>query len=275
MAIGLLGRKLGMTQIYDAYGRRKAVTALQVGPCTVVGVKTQAQDGYNALQIGFQPVAEGQLNKPRAGQFKKAGVGGFRYVRELRLPVSAACVSSKSEGSLGSGGSGKPSQDAAASEDSPEDSPSEGQWTVGQQLTIDMFKDYELVDITGISIGKGFQGGMKRWNWSGGPETHGSMSHRAPGAISSGTTPGRVFRGHHLPGHMGARRVTIQNLRIMRRDLEHHLLLLEGGVPGNDYGLVLVHRSVKQPGLVKAPAAFQVIVEEEETAKTAKAAKKK
>ena len=139
---------------------------------------------------------------------------------------------------------------------------------------MDLFQDNELVDVTGLSIGKGFQGGMKRWHWKGGSETHGSTSHRAPGSIGSTTTPGRVWRGHHLPGHLGADRVTVQNVRIIRRDPEHHLLLIEGAVPGAERGVVIVSKSIKRPGVIKKPQAFQVVVEEEEeTSKKAKAKK--
>ncbi|MBI3330489.1 MAG: 50S ribosomal protein L3, partial [Candidatus Omnitrophica bacterium] len=199
--------------------------------------------GYRAIQVGFEPVEEAALTRPERGQFKPAKAAPFRHVREFRLPARDA------------------GQELA----------------VGQQLTVDLFQDYELVDVTGTSIGKGFQGGMKRWGWSGGPATHGSMSHRAPGSIGSTTTPGRVWRGHHLPGHMGAARVTVQNVRIVRRDAEHHLLLLEGSVPGAAQGLVLIRKSQKRSGLVKPPQAFQTVIEEEDTKSkgAAKAAKTK
>ena len=238
MAIGLLGKKLGMTHVYDEYGRRKAVTAIQAGPCTILQLREPQRHTYAAVQVGFEPVKETAVTKPVLGQFKKAGAGPFRYVREFRLKGGA-----------------------------------NGDWKVGQQLTIDLFKEFELVDVTGISVGKGFQGGMKRWHWKGGGATHGSTSHRRPGSIGSTTTPGRVWRGHHLPGHMGADRVTIQNLRIMRLDLEHHLLLIEGAIPGSEQGLVFVRKSEKRPGVIRKPQAFQVVAEEEETQnKNAKAA---
>ena len=252
--IGLLGKKLGMTHVYDDYGRRRAVTAVQAGPCTVVGVRQPSRHGYNAVQLGFEPAVEKRMTKPRLGQFKKAGTSPFRYVREFRLPAAP-----------------KVSAESAA-----QASTSEGAWKVGQQLTVELFQPFELVDITGISIGKGFQGGMKRWHWSGGPATHGSMSHRAPGSIGSTTTPGRVWKGHHLPGHMGAEQVTVQNVRIARLDAEHHLLLLEGPVPGTEHGLVLIRKSCKKPGVIKKPREIQVAIEEDENlSKTAKAASKK
>lgn len=245
--IGLLGKKLGMTHIYDEFGRRRAVTAVQAGPCTVLQVKEGAPHGYHAIQVGFEAMNEKRVTRPVAGQFKKAGSGPFRYVREIRLRNGSAAAASK-----------------AAVADA---------WKVGQELTVDLFKEHELVDVTGISIGKGFQGGMKRWHWKGGSETHGSMSHRAPGSIGSTTTPGRVWRGHHLPGHMGADQVTIQNVRIGRIDPEHHLLLIEGAIPGAENELVIVRKSVKRPGVIRKPQAFQVVTDEEEAPnKNAKAA---
>ena len=237
--IGLLGKKLGMTHVYDDYGRRRAVTAVQAGPCTIVGLREHARDKYRAIQVGFGPIQEPKLTKPILGQFKKAGVSAFRYVREFRL--------------------------------------SDGEWKIGQQLTVELFQENELVDVTGTSIGKGFQGGVRRWNWKGGSQTHGSTSHRAPGSIGSTTTPGRVWRGHHLPGHMGADRVTVQNVRVARVDATHHLLLLEGAVPGAERELVMIRKSVKHPGMIKKPQAIQTVVEEEDEKlnRNAKAAKTK
>ena len=253
--LGLLGKKLGMTHVYDEYGRRRAVTAIQAGPCTVLDLREPKRHGYRAIQVGFEPVKESRVTKPRLGQFKKAGTQPFRYVRELRLAESSSTSHASTTGEPAKG-----------------DGPA---WKIGDTLTVGLFQPYELVDVTGISIGKGFQGGMKRWHWRGGPETHGSMSHRAPGSIGSTTTPGRVWRGHHLPGHMGADRVTVQNLRIMRIDAEHHLLLVEGAIPGAERQLVLVRQSVKHPGVIKKPPELQVIIEEDETlSKTAKAASK-
>jgi len=251
--MGLLGKKLGMTHVYDEFGRRHAVTAIQAGPCTVVRVRDPKRDGYHAIQVGYEPISDTKLTKPRQGQFKKAGVGPFRYVREFRLKQPAASATTEQQ---------KPENGKTPA--------------VGEQLTVELFKEHELVDVTGVSIGKGFQGGVKRWHWKGGPQTHGSMSHRAPGSIGSTTTPGRVWRGHHLPGHMGADRVTVQNVRIVRLDREHHLLLLAGAVPGSEGGLVLIRKSVKRPGVIKQPKAFQAIIEDDENlSKTAKAAKKK
>src|SRR3989338_7079438 len=237
--IGLLGKKLGMTHAYDDYGRRKAVTVIQAGPCTILQLREPARHGYQALQVGFEPIEEKKLRKPQLGQFKQAGSGPFRHVREFRMSDN-------------------------------------GEWKIGQQLNVELSQPHELVDVTGVSIGKGFQGGVKRWGWKGGPQTHGSMSHRRPGSIGSTTTPGRVVRGHHLPGHMGQDRVTIQNLRILQLDTEHHLLLVEGSVPGAEEGLVIVRKSRKHPGRIRKPQEFATIIEDDENlSKTAKAASKK
>ena len=242
MSIGLLGKKLGMTHVYDEYGRRRGVTVIQAGPCTVIELRSKA------IQLGFEPVKESDVTKPRLGQFKKAGVTPFRYVQEFKVPSPA-----------------KPSAEG------------DGEWKVGQQLTVEMFQQYELVDVAGISVGKGFQGGMKRWHWRGGPKTHGSTSHRRVGSIGSTTTPGRVWKGHHLPGHMGSDQVTVQNVRIARLDVANNLLLVEGSVPGPEQALVWVTKSMKRPGVIKKPQAFQTVIEDEDEKlnKNAKAAKAK
>jgi len=190
------------------------------------------------VQVGFEPVKEAKLTKALQGHFKKSGAGPFRYLREFRLTNGDA-------------------------------------YTVGQPLTVELFQEGELVDVTGTSIGKGFQGGVKRWHWKGGPATHGSTSHRAPGSIGSTTFPGRVIKGHHLPGHMGDDRVTIQNLRIMKIDAQANLLVIEGALPGPEQRLVRIEKSVKRPGAIVAARRIQdTIVAEEEEKKPAKAKKK-
>lgn len=267
MSIGLLGKKLGMTHVYDEYGRRITVTAVQVGPCTVLRIREPKRDGYQAAQVGFEPIKESKLSKPLAGQFKKLGQASFRYVREFRLPAApkGAAAGSAQAGLTGRTGQRGPKDGAVI----------EPELSVGQQLTVSLFQENELVDVTGTSIGKGFQGGMRRWNWRGGPATHGSTSHRAPGSIGSSTTPGRVFRGHHLPGHMGHDRVTVQNLRIVRLDAEKHLLLLEGAIPGVERSLVMIRKSVKHPGVIRKPQVIEMVIEEEDQAAAKKAKAKK
>jgi len=236
--IGILAKKIGMTELFNEHGRAVAVTVLEAGPCTVTQVKEPAHDGYRAVQLGFEPVKENRLTKPLQGHFKKAATPAFRYLREFRVDEQESLER-------------------------------------GKQVTVEIFKEGELVDVAGTSIGKGFQGGVKRWNWKGGPSTHGSMSHRAPGSIGSTTFPGRVIKGHHLPGRMGAGRVTIQNLRIMKIDPQQNLLVVQGAVPGPERRLVTVHKSVKRPGVVTAAKTLQesLIVEEKEKSKGAAKAK--
>jgi len=183
------------------------VTVLEAGPCTVVQVKTRATDGYDALQLGFEPKRK-KVRKPMAGHFKKAGVGAVRVLREVRLE-------------------------------------SVDGYQVGQSLTVDLFKPGELVDITGLRKGRGFQGGIKRHGWTGGEASHGSMFHRAPGSIGASSDPSRVFPGHRLPGRMGAVRVTTSHLEVVRVLPEQHLLVVKGAVPGATGGLLVVRKSVK------------------------------
>jgi large subunit ribosomal protein L3 len=207
MKQGLIARKRGMTQVFAADGNIVPVTVLEAGPCTVVQVKTRASDGYDALQLGFEPKRK-KVRKPMAGHFKKAGVGAVRVLREVRLESV------------------------------------EG-YQVGQSLTVDLFKPGELVDVTGLRKGRGFQGGIKRHGWSGGEASHGSMFHRAPGSIGASSDPSRVFPGHRLPGRMGATQVTTPHLEVVRVLPEQHLLVIKGAVPGATGGLLLVRKSVK------------------------------
>ena len=196
--LGLIGRKLGMTQIFREDGRPVPVTVLAAGPCKVTRIKTVEKDGYRAVQVGFEE------KKP--------------LLREFRL------------------------------------GPDQGkEISVGAAVTVELFKPGDRVDVTGTSLGKGFQGGVKRWHWKGGPQTHGSMSHRAPGSIGSSTNPSRVFKGHHLPGRMGADQVTTQALEVIRVDAAENLLLVKGSIPGHDQGVVLIRRSRKPPKVYHAP----------------------
>lgn len=204
---GLIGRKVGMTQLFGANGDTVPVTVIQAGPCTVVQVKTRATDGYEAVQLGFEERAKG-VTKPLGGHFRKAGVAPVRVLRELRLESA------------------------------------EG-YQVGQRLTVDLFTPGELVDVTGVSKGRGFQGGVKRHGWKGGEASHGSMFHRAPGSIGASSDPSRVFPGHRLPGRMGGERVTVSHLEVVRVLPDQHLLVVKGAVPGAPGGLVMVRRSVK------------------------------
>ncbi len=213
----MIGRKIGMTHVFREDGRPVPVTVLEAGPCTAIQVKSPERDGYRAVQMGFQLVDPSELSKPVQGRFAKANQPAHRLLQEFRLPADQTIA-------------------------------------VGDKVTVDLFKPGDRVDVTGRSIGKGFQGGVKRWHWKGGPQTHGSMSHRAPGSIGSSTSPSRVFKGHHLPGRMGGKRVTIQALEVVRVDAAQNLLLIKGALPGHDKAVVLIRKSRKKPrALVQAP----------------------
>jgi large subunit ribosomal protein L3 len=207
---GLIGRKVGMTQVFGEDGNHIPVTVIQAGPCTVVGIRTQASHGYDALQLGFEPRKK-NVTKPMAGHFKKAGVPAQRVVREIRLE----------KGEMLQG------------------------YQVGQTVGAELFKPGELVDVVGVTKGKGFQGGIKRHGWSGGDATHGSMFHRAPGSIGASSDPSRVWPGHALPGRMGGARRTVLNVSVVRVMPEQHLVLVRGAVPGANGGLVTIRKSVK------------------------------
>ena len=213
--VGLIAKKLGMTQLFVQDGRPVPVTVLEAGPCPVVLERTQERDGYRAVQLGFEDLDPKKLPKPLAGHFTKAGITPKRVLMEFRV--------------------------------TPEE-----QVKSGSVVTVEIFKPGDRVDITGRSIGKGFSGGMKRWHWKGGKQTHGSMSHRRPGSIGSSTDPSRVFKGHHLPGHMGDRTVTTQAMEVVRVDAQQNLLLVKGSVPGSDEGILVIRKSRKGPKLMVA-----------------------
>jgi large subunit ribosomal protein L3 len=207
---GLIGRKLGMTQVFGEDGSHLPVTVIEAGPCTIVGIRTRERHGYDALQLGFAAKKK-NVSKPVAGYFKKAGVAPMRVLREIRLE--------KTEKLQG--------------------------YEVGQTLTAELFTPGELVDVVGVTKGKGFQGGVKRHGWSGGDSTHGSMFHRAPGSIGASSDPSRVWPGHHLPGRMGGDRRTVLNVSVVRVMPEQNLVLLGGAVPGPNGALVVIRKSVK------------------------------
>jgi len=205
MIQGIIGKKLGMTQIFGDNGKAEAVTAIEAGPCTVIQVKIVTKEGYNAAQLGFGEAK--RLNSPQRGHLK--GLGQFKYLREFRL-------------------------------DDTEDI------EVGQTVDVSLFKSGDLVDITGISKGKGFAGVVKRHHFAGGPKTHGqSDRHRAPGSIGATTSPGRVFKGMRMAGHMGNSRVTERHLEVFEADPARNLLLVRGAVPGARNGLLLIEKSGK------------------------------
>lgn len=228
----ILGKKIGMTQIYDESGKLTAVSVIEAGPCFIVAVKDKN------IQLGFDSVKEKRLTRPVLGIYKKAGVAPKKVLCEVPKILSQ-------------------------------------QYAVGQELKVDMFSEGEKVDVIGTSIGKGFQGGMKRWHWDGGPRTHGSTSHRRPGSIGSSTTPGRVFKGHHMPGHMGNERVTICGLKVVKIDSDSNLLVVKGAVPGYNNNYLIIRKTVKQKRqIIKPIIAEQKAEAGKKDAKKQPAAKK-
>ena len=211
--IGLLGKKIGMTQFFSQDGKVIPVIVIEGGPCLVIQVKNRERDGYIAVQMGYHK-GKRNLNRPMRGHFKKTNSEPTRYLREFRVADTAGIET-------------------------------------GQQLTVEQFKIGDFVDVSGKTKGKGFQGGVKRWGWRGGGGAHGSMQHRKPGSIGSNTTPGRVFRGHHLPGHTGDVRRTIQNLRVLQINSAENLLVVHGSVPGAMNGLLEIHPAVKRKAISK------------------------
>ncbi|MBI3355553.1 MAG: 50S ribosomal protein L3 [Nitrospirae bacterium] len=205
MTNGLLGKKLGMTQIFDE-NRLTPVTVIEAGPCRVVTVKTKERDGYEAVQLSFGEVKERKLSKAELGHLKKNQAPASRVLREFKK---------------------------------------DGEVTVGQSVTVGMFKKGDWVDVIGISKGKGFQGVVKRHHYSGGPESHGSMFHRAPGSIGASSFPSRVWKGKTLPGHMGSERVTAQRLKVIESRSDENLLFVRGAIPGAANGIIVVRKSKK------------------------------
>lgn len=206
---GLIGKKLGMTQVHDSAGRLVAVTVLQAGPCVVVQRKTSARDGYDAVQLGFMEQKESRLTKAEAARFKKIGISPRRILREFRV-----------------------SSDADIKE--------------GSEVTVSIFEGVGYVDVTGITKGRGFQGVVKRHRMGGGPASHGHMSHRRIGAIGQRTWPARIMKGKRMPGRMGRVRVTTQNLRVIQVRPADNVLLVEGAVPGPVGGVVLIRKALKK-----------------------------
>ncbi len=205
----ILGKKIGMTQVFTDEGLSIPVTVIQAGPCAVVQKKTIENDGYTALKLGFEDIPEKKLSKPEKGLFAKIKVASKRYLREFRTDDI-------------------------------------NKYEVGQEIkAADMFNAGDRIDVSGISKGKGFQGTIKRYGQKGGKETHGSMYHRRVGSMSANTSPARVFKGKRLPGHMGVDKITVQNLDVVRVDSERNLLLIKGAVPGPKGGLVVVRETVK------------------------------
>jgi large subunit ribosomal protein L3 len=208
MKKGIIGKKIGMTQIFADDGRRIPVTVVEAGPCVVLQKKSAEKDGYSALQLGFSQKEASRAVKPAVGHSKAAGKGVFSHLKEFRL-------------------------------ENVED------YTVGDIITADIFTAGDIIDVTGISIGKGFQGVIKRWGFKGGRASHGSNFHRAPGSIGCSATPSRVFKNKKMPGQLGNETVTVQKLTVVRVDTNENLILVKGALPGSKNGIVLIKDSVK------------------------------
>jgi large subunit ribosomal protein L3 len=213
MVTGIIGRKVGMTQVFDADGTVHPATVIKAGPCVVVQAKNRQKDGYEAVQIGLVEERPAKVGKAMAGHYKAANVPPTRVRREV-----------------GVAGGAEKGADAAVK--------------AGDQVLVSIFADGERVDVIGTGRGKGFQGVIKRHHFRGGAATHGSMFHRAPGSIGASSFPSRVVKGMRAAGRMGGKRVTIRNLKVVRVDAENHLLLLEGGIPGAPEGYVIVRKAV-------------------------------
>lgn len=203
MSVGILGTKLGMTQVFDEVGKSIPVTVVQAGPCTVTQIKTKQTDGYSAIQLGYKEVKPKVLNKPELGHLAKSSSPPLRHLHEYRL-----------------------------------DNPSE--FTLGQQVKVDIFTPGQIVDVVGNSIGRGFAGYQRRHNFGRGPMAHGSKNHRLPGSIGAGTTPGRVYPGKRMAGRLGGKQVTIRKLTVVRVDPERNLILIKGAVPGKPGALLRI-----------------------------------
>lgn len=208
MKKAILGRKLGMTQIFDENGKVVPVTVIEAGPCAVIQKKTVEKDGYESIKVGFDDKRESLFNKPMLGQFKKAGVSPKRFVKEFRLEDTST-------------------------------------YEVGTEIKADIFAAGEKIDVTGVSKGKGFQGAVKRWHAHIGPKSHGSKFHRAPGSQGASSDPSRTFKNRKMPGHMGHVKTTVLNLEVAKVIAEKNIILVKGAVPGPKRGYIIVRNTVK------------------------------
>lgn len=210
MISGMLGKKLGMTQIFDQEGGRVQVTVIEVGPCVVQAVKSAEKDGYYSIQMGYDDVKEKSVNKPQRAYLKSKNIKTKRFVREIRCG-SAPDVK------------------------------------VGDEITSAIFQVGDYIDVAGVSKGKGFQGGVKKLNWRGGAASHGSMFHRAPGSIGASSFPSRVMKGHGMPSHMGNEKTTVQNLKVIDVNTDNNTVAVRGAVPGPNGAYVVVKLAKKKP----------------------------
>ncbi|MDD5019479.1 MAG: 50S ribosomal protein L3 [Candidatus Omnitrophica bacterium] len=199
----ILGKKIGMTQVFGEDGKVKPVTVIEAGPCVILGLNEKN------IKVGFGDTKESKVKKPQIGEFKKLNLPVKRYVRELRVLAKE-------------------------------------NYKVGDEIKVDIFQEGDFVDVSGVSIGKGFQGGMKRWHWMGTPQTHGSMSHRRVGSIGASSDPSRVFKGKTMAGHMGHDKITVQNLKVVKVDLANNILVVLGAVPGHKESLLEIRKAIKK-----------------------------
>ena len=246
--IGLLGKKIGMTQIFDREGKSVPVTVLQVGPCSILDVKNKEKHGYQAIQLGFDEKKESRTNKPELGFFKKKNLKPMRFVKEIRTEQLEGLE-------------------------------------IGKELHVNNFAVGDYVDITGTTMGRGFQGVVKRHQFTGGERGHGSMFGRVAGSIGASSFPSRVVKGMRMPGHMGNERLTVQNLKVEKIDLENHLMAVHGAVPGRENSYLIIHEAIKRKrprkwrmpseGLEELKVAEKKIPISKKKAQEAAAAKKK
>ena len=208
MKKAIVGKKIGMTQIFDKEGKIVPVTVVEAGPCAVVQKKTVEKDGYSAIQVGFDEIREKLVNSPLKGHFAKAGVTLRRTLKEFRLDNA-------------------------------------DEYEIGQEIKADIFAEGDKVDVSGVSKGKGFQGVIKRWGAQRGPMSHGSKFHRAPGSMGASSDPSKTFKNKHMPGHMGRENKTVQNLEVVKVIAEKNLILIKGGIPGPNKAKVVIRNTVK------------------------------
>jgi large subunit ribosomal protein L3 len=238
--IGLLGRKIGMTQTADPSGNLVPATVLKVGPVTITKICRKDKEGYSAVQVGFEDAKEKRLNRSVIKDFNKKKIGLKRYLKEYRL----------------------------------EDNEKADAFKLGQVMSVDFFEPGDFVDVRGRTIGKGFQGAIKRWSQSRGPESHGSMYHRRTGSIGQSAWPSRTFKGHHMPGHMGDRNRTVQNLLVIKVLKDEGALLVRGSVPGSDQSLLTIQKSFKRKKIDLNSLAVVRVAEKKGKKPVRKAAKK-
>src|SRR3989338_6248781 len=231
--LAILGKKIGTTQFINPEGHLIPCTALEAGPCVVTALKNDEKHGYKSVQLGYGDVKEKHLSKAAVTNFKKNKLPLKKNLREVRLTAQE-------------------------------------NYELGQEIKVDVFKVGDVVDIQGTSIGKGFAGGMKRWHWRGGPGSHGSMFHRRIGSVGASSFPSRTWPGHHMPGHMGNVKKTVQNLEVVKVDVERNLMLVKGAVPGTENSLVFIRKSLKMPGGVKQKISLKQSEKKDPLAKGAK-----